>query len=154
MIPEEIVTILQKYANVWFSLKKEEMNTALSGSTQEDILASVISENLSTLTLAESKKFLGDFPIFHETQDLGMSGSLHAYAITLDRENIVNLVDTVSKRITGSGLLTEEKTTLTENLGKFEGSGTLSFDPDDAARMELSFRLVPVGADPIDIVIR
>ncbi len=51
-----------------------------------------------------------------------MSGALHGYEVMLDTPSIVSLVDTLSTRLTGSGLTDDDKKALAEDLSALQGT--------------------------------
>ncbi len=97
-----MLEVFQKYNAKWLSLTKADIESSLSGGTLQDVLSYKLSESLSSLTLDEVKERLNKYPLFQEVGDLGNSGSLHQYAVSLNAPNIVSLIDDFSLRLTGS----------------------------------------------------
>ena len=54
--------------------------------------------------LKDIEGYLTDYPIWKSTADLGMSGSLHRFAVTLDQDAVEKLIKKAMLDITGSGM--------------------------------------------------
>jgi hypothetical protein len=151
MLSPMMVAVFEQYNQKWLSLTKEDMQNALSGASTEDVLSYQISESLSSLTLTEIEEYLVEYPILQETKDLGMSGSLHMYEVMLDTPSITTLVDTLSERITGSGLTTDEREALSKTLSSIQSSGVIGFDPKDASVITLQLSLTPPDSETLQL---
>lgn len=132
LLPEDMHTVLAKYEKTWLSWTKEDMRKTLSGASSDEILANTIVENLSQMTLDDLEKYLSKYPIFTHTADLGMSGSLHVFAVDLDRNAVLGLAANLTQDLTGSGMSESQKQTIQNGLEGLSFSGTLAFDPKDA----------------------
>ncbi len=132
LLPLETVTLLKKYEGKWLSYTAEDRMKALSGSTEEEQIQIQISEMLSKMTLDDVEQYLTKYPIFKQTADLGMSGSLHNYNVELDRTNIIALVDDFTQKATGKPLGEDAKKNISDNLSGMNITGMMSFDPKES----------------------
>ncbi len=96
-------------------------------------------ERISKLTIADVEGYLTKYHIWKQTADLGMSGSIHTFAIDLDRETVLILATQVTKDLTNSGISDTDKKGIQDSLSALMFSGTLGFDSDhaDVAQMHL-----------------
>ena len=117
LLPLETVTLLKKYEGKWLS---------------EEQIQIQISEMLSKMTLDDVEQYLTKYPIFKQTADLGMSGSLHNYNVELDRTNIIALVDDFTQKATGKPLGEDAKKNISDNLSGMNITGMMSFDPKES----------------------
>lgn len=53
LIPTEANAIIEKYKNTWLMLTEAELESSLSGSTEDEILSYQISQALASMTLAD-----------------------------------------------------------------------------------------------------
>jgi hypothetical protein len=126
MIPSDIQPIIERFQKNWLSLEGD------SGSlVPEQLLIQTIQKNLITKTPHDYEKYLVDHPVFHDTADLGMSGSLHQWTVELDRDQIYALISQVTTDLSGTGLTTEYSDDLRSRLALSTFSGTIGYDPDD-----------------------
>lgn len=132
LLPPETVTLLKKYEGKWISYTAETRMKLLSGSTEEERIQFQISEMLSKMTLDDVEQYLTKYPIFRQTADLGMSGSLHNYSVELDRTNIIALADDFTQKATGKSLSEDAKKNISDNLSGMNIIGMMSFDPKES----------------------
>jgi hypothetical protein len=126
VVPATIKAIIDKYQGSWLSLDVD------TGSlSPEETLVNTIQRNLITKTPRDYEKYLVDHPVFRDTADLGMSGSLHQWSVELDRDQIYALVSQVTTDLSGTGLTAEYSTDLRSRLAQVSFSGTIGYDPDD-----------------------
>ena len=91
------------------------------------------------------------YPLFQSTKDLGMSGSYHSYSVVLNTTGIVSLIDTLSERVTGSGMTPESRAALSKELSSFQNSGTVSYDPRNPKYFALDLTLIPTKGDSVHL---
>lgn len=152
MLSPAMIGVFQKYENTWLSLTKKDVRDSMSGSNNaQDAEMYRISEGLSTLTLDDVRDSLRKYPIFQSTGDLGMSGSYHVYAVRLDATAIVALVDTLSERITGSGMSPDARASLSKELSTLESSGTIAYDQKQPKYLALDMTLTPKSGEAIHL---
>ena len=96
-----------------------------------ETLSYTITENLAALTLDDIESYLTKYHVLRSTKDLGMSGSLQSYEVSLDQDAVVGLFSDFGARITGSGMTQEAKDELAKNISDVRLQGVLSFDPKD-----------------------
>lgn len=72
--------------------------------------------NILTKSLTDVEKYATDYPIFRDTADLGMSGSLQYWSVELDRAQILALSKQLSLDLAGTGMTDEYTRTLESNL--------------------------------------
>lgn len=142
MLSDAMLGVIQKYNNTWLALTKEDMKNSFSGATESDALSYKISESLSSLTLEEIEGYLVKYPVLQETKDLGMSGAIQSYEVTINTPNVVSLVDAFTLRLTGSGMSDNEKKSLSENLASVQGTGTVSYDPKNPKYFDMQLAVV------------
>ena len=145
--------VFQKYNNTWLALTRVDVEKSLSGSTVKNMLSYKFSEELSSLTSDELKNLLVKYPVFQQTQDLGMSGSFHAYAVMLNAPNIVSLVDALSTRLTGSGLALDERESFSKELSSLASSGMVLYDPKNPKYVSLSINIVAKEGGEAQIIL-
>ena len=66
--------------------------------------------------MKDIEAYLTNYPIWKSTADLGMSGSLHRFAIDLDREGVMNLIKKVTLDLSGSGMTKEIEEDMKKSL--------------------------------------
>ena len=132
LLPPETVALLKKYEGKWLSYTAEDRMKALSGSTEEEQIQVQVSEMLSKMTIDDIEQYLTKYPIFKQTADLGMSGSLHNYSVELDRTNIIALADDFTRKATGKPLSEDAKKNISDNLSGMNIIGMMSFDPKES----------------------
>ena len=98
LIPDEMKSILKKYENTWLNITQK----SLSEMSPDELIGYNITKNLLTKSLSDIEKYATDFPIWKSTADLGMSGSLHVWAVELDRSNIVAMTKKLSQDLSGT----------------------------------------------------
>jgi hypothetical protein len=125
----ELRTIFTKYNDSWLSWTQAESEAGITDPQELRVMA--MTKNLAKMDLETVEKYLTTYPIWKETADLGMSGSLHTYSVELDREQVIILVDTITTDLTGSGLTTDDQSALRAELMDIGLVGTLAFDPLD-----------------------
>lgn len=141
MLSEDVMGVIQKYSNIWLALTKKDMQDSFSGATESDALSYKISESLSSLTLDEVEDYLVKYPVLQQTKDLGMSGSIQSYEVMLNVQNIVSLTDTITIRLTGSGMTDEDKKEFSENLASLQGTGVVSYDPKNPKYFDMQLAI-------------
>lgn len=151
---EAIVGVIQKYKNTWLSLKKDEMNDTLSGASEEDIMAYKVSQELSSLTLSDIERYLVKYPLWKEQKDLGMSGSLHSYEVSLAKEDIIAMISEFTHEATGKDMTAQAKKDLETSLADVSMGGTLGLDANDKKRVTFDGTLVSgSGGTPLRLML-
>ncbi len=145
LFPAEARSIFSKYNNKWLSYTQKDMDATLSGASSEDIMISKVAKNISKMGLKDVESYLTSYPMWKSTADLGMSGSLHAFAVDLDRASIVALMKKATLDISGSGMTQEAEADLKESLDILTFSGVLSFDPKNSDIMDLKLDIYQSG---------
>lgn len=125
LIPENMKEILKKYENSWMNL----VSKTQADMTTEELMGYNIGKNLVTKSLTDIEKYITEYPIWKDTTDLGMSGSLHYWSVEIDRGNITSLVKKLSLDLAGTGMTTENIKNLEESLALVSFSGKIGFDP-------------------------
>ena len=125
---DDIKKVLKKYENNWLSL----IEKSSSGMTTKELMEYTIARNLTTKSLSDIEKYLTDYPIFHDTVDLGMSGSLHFWSVELDRAHILALSKQLTADLAGTGMTDADATALAKNLESLSFSGKMGLDPTNA----------------------
>ncbi len=129
MIPDDTKTILKKYEWAWLNISGYLDN---SGSmTSAENFGYNIGRNLMSKSLSDIEKYATTYPIWRDTADLGMSGSLHYWSVELDRPQIVSLIKQLSLDLAGTGMIDTDVQTLESNLATMAFSGKIWFDPQD-----------------------
>ena len=142
--------VFQKYNNTWLALTRAYVEESFSG---KSMFSYNFSEWLSSLTSDELKNLLVKYPVFQQTEDLGMSGSFHAYTVMLNAPNIVSLVDALSTRLTGSGLAADERESFSKELSSLASSGMVLYDPKNPKYISLSMNLVAKEGGEAQIIL-
>jgi hypothetical protein len=144
ILTDQIREVLKKYTKTWLSWTQSEMASSLS---EEERLANTILENLSKMTLSDIEWYIKKYPIWKQTGDLGMSGSLHMYSIDLDKVAVIELIAEVTEDLTNSGMTAEDRTTFQNALDQLTLTGTLGFDPKNARTAALYINLSESGSE-------
>ena len=152
LIDDVVANIFEKYKNTWLSLKQDELEDSLSGSTEKDIRAYKLSQSISRMTLSDIEKYLVKYPLWKEQKDLGMSGSLHSYAVTLSKENIVAMVSEFTREATGKDIAPEALKDLETSLADLEMNAIVGLDPNDRKRIALDGTLLSGSGTPMRIL--
>jgi predicted HAD superfamily phosphohydrolase YqeG len=109
LLSPQIQAVLKKYDSTWLSWTRDDAMKALSGATEEEALATTITNNLSKMTLSDVSASLKKHMIWKATGSSTSSGNLQVFPIDLNRENVIALVDSMSRDITGSGMTDIQK---------------------------------------------
>ncbi len=141
MMSDNIKAVLKKYENTWLSL----VDQSSSGMTTEELMGYNIARNLATKSLTDLEKYAIDYPVFRDTADLGMSGSLHFWTVELDRANILALSKQLTIDLVGTGMTDENIKNLEKNLKSVSFSGKLGFDPNNSNVSTLEGSLFATG---------
>lgn len=108
-----------------------------------------MTKNMAKIDIPKIEEYLTSYPIWKSKSDLGMSGSLHTYAVELDREKIITLIDTITSDLTGSGMTDEDRSSLRTELANVGLVGTMGFDPSDARVGQTRLTLSSTGGQVI-----
>jgi len=98
VIPTAVKSIIKKYEGRWLNIMGKT-NTDMSN---EELIGYNIGKNIFMKSLTDIEKYITDYPIWKDTADLGMSGSLHIWSVDLDRTNIVALAKKLSLDLAGT----------------------------------------------------
>lgn len=124
LIPEKIKEILKKYNGKWMNLMAENP----ANMSSEELMGYNIGKNLVTRSFTDLEKYITDYPIWKDTADLGMSGSLHYWSVELDRPQVVSLMKKLSLDFAGTGMTAENVQELEKSLAQVSFSGKMGFD--------------------------
>lgn len=124
---DDIKKVLQKYEHTWLALSGQPN----LGMTPDELAGYNITRNLMSISLTDIEKYATHYPIWRDTVDLGMSGSLHSWSVELDRTQILSLAKQLSLDLTGTGMTPEYTHTLESSLAMVSFSGKISYDPAD-----------------------
>jgi hypothetical protein len=127
MIGDDVRQVLEKYEGTWLNI----MAKSEGEMSPEELMGYNIGKNLVTKSLDDIEKYITDYPIWKETADLGMSGSVHYWAVEINRENIVSLLKKVTLDLSGSGMTNENIADLEKSLALLSFSGKIGFDPSN-----------------------
>lgn len=127
VIPTAVKSIIKKYEGRWLNI----MGKANTDMSNEELIGYNIGKNIFMKSLTDIEKYITDYPIWKDTADLGMSGSLHIWSVDLDRTNIVALAKKLSLDLAGTWLTDEYTKTLEKNLASVSFSWKLGFDPSN-----------------------
>ncbi len=125
MMSDDIKTVLKKYENTWLSLT-EQANIGMSA---DELMGYTMGRNLMMRSLSDVEKYAIDYPVFRDTADLGMSGSLHFWSVELDRAHILALSKQLTMDLAGTGMTDADSATLAKNIDTASFSGKIGYDP-------------------------
>lgn len=111
LLGEEVLPVLEQYKNTWLALRASDLDGSLSGSVADETTTQ-ISDAIARMTLSDVESYLIEYPLWKEEKNLGMSGDLMQYEVSLAKENILAMMDAFTKKATGNGLTDEQKTSL------------------------------------------
>jgi hypothetical protein len=100
MMTDDIRQVLAKYENMWLNMSGQSM--IIDASSQDDP-SYIITQNLLSKSLLDIEKYATDYPIWRDTADLGMSGSLHYWSVEFDRIQLIALAKQLS--LVGSAMI-------------------------------------------------
>ncbi len=149
MMGDDVKQVLKKYEGTWLNM----MAKSEGEMSPEELMGYNIGKNLVTKSLDDIEKYITDYPIWKETADLGMSGSVHYWAVEIHRENIVSLLKKVTLDLSGSGLTNENVADLEKSLGLLSFSGKLGFDPSNPKVSLLEGTVTASGKLVADVII-
>ncbi len=115
------------------------------------MIAYKLSQSLSRMTLSDIKTYMKEYPLLRETQDLGMSGSLHMYRVSLAKDTLLALMSDFTKKATGKDMDAEMKKNLDASLAETSLDGTISYDPSDAKRVVFDGVMSSGSGEPLAI---
>jgi hypothetical protein len=134
--------VFDEYDNVWLA---QTSAMTFSWKTEADITAERIANNLINMTLKDVGKYATTYHIWKPTSSVTESGSLRIWSIDMDRDRVVELADALSRDLSGSGLLDDEKKGIHSFLSTLAFSGTLAFDTSDSSISELDLAISQSG---------
>jgi hypothetical protein len=70
-----------------------------------------------------------------------MSGSIHQFAIDMDRDSVMKLVKSVMLDLSGSGMDADMEKEIRDNLDTLTFSGVLAFDQSNARIMNMNMNI-------------
>lgn len=138
ILPPDTVALLQKYDGKWLSQTAADRLIALSGATEEERVQYQVGEMFSKMTLDDIEGYLTKYPLWKETADLGMSGSLQGYSVELDRANLLALIEDFTTKATGKGLSQESRDKFTQDISQINITGNTYFDPAESRTANFS----------------
>lgn len=149
VIPDAVATVLKKYENTWLNITEQSQ----ADMSADELMGYNIGKNLFTKSLIDIEKYATDYPVWKDTLDLGMSGSLHMWAIELNRGNVVELAKRLSLDLAGTGMTQESIDMMSKNLEALSFSGKMGFDPKDPSVSFLDGSISLSGSILAEIVI-
>lgn len=149
VIPEPVRAIIKKYENTWLNIAQNNVEDMSS----EELLGYNIGKNLFSKSLTDLEKYATDYALLKDTQDLGMSGSLHFWSVELDRTNIIKLAQQLTKDLAGTGITDETLKSMSSALESVAFSGKIGFDPEKPSVSLLEWDLTASGKLIANIVI-
>jgi hypothetical protein len=105
---------------------------SLSGASEQEVIATTITNNIAKMSLKDIESYLTKYPIWKSTGESTQSGNLTVYPVELNTEEFITMLNAVSKDITGSGLTDTEKSDLQNIFQTKKIQGTMAFDPNEA----------------------
>ena len=129
MLDPESLSIIKKYENSWLSLTEEDMMASLSGASEDEIMTNKLSQAMTKMTLSDIESYLTEYPIWKETKDLGTTGELHSYEVTLHKENMIAMAKAFVKKSTQKDMTPDALSSLEQSLAKIDVKGRISYDP-------------------------
>jgi hypothetical protein len=151
LLDEAAMGVIDQYKNIWLALPTDAIDTSLSGS--EDVATYKLSQALTRMTLSDVESYLTKYPLWKEEKNLGMSGVLMIYEVSLAKDNLLAMMGAFTLEATGNDLTSEQKTSLTQALADINVTGTIGFDPKDAHHMNAALTLIPSGGEALSISI-
>ena len=142
MMADDIKKVLKKYENTWLSLTEQ----ANIGMTPEELIGYNMGRNILTKSLTDIEQYATDYPVFRDTADLGMSGSLHYWSVELDRTQILALSKQLTMDLAGTGMTDTDSAELSKSLEAVSFAGKIGFDPADPRIAVLDGALSVSGA--------
>ncbi len=149
MMSDDIKKILTKYENTWLSLSEQ----ANIGMTPDELVGYNMGRNILTKSLTDVEKYATDYPIFRDTADLGMSGSLQYWSVELDRAQILSLTKQLTTDLAGTGMTDADSLDLAKNLETVSFSGKIGYDPADPRISVIDGALSVSGALVAEIMV-
>ncbi len=137
IITPEGADILKKYETKWLSVTRQELP---GWATEAESRENQIAEALARMTLTDIESYLRDYPLWKEEKDLWEKDGMHAYEVTLHKENIVALVKAFTKKATGKDMEQAEIASLEKDMSDVEARWTIAFAPGspDVARYDIA----------------
>ncbi|MBP9779827.1 hypothetical protein KBD33_04380 [Candidatus Gracilibacteria bacterium] len=145
LFPAEARAIFAKYNNKWLSYTQEDMDDSLIEQTPEEIMISTVAKNIAKMGIKDVERYFTSYPIWKSTADLGMSGSIHQFAIDMDRDSVMKLVKSVMLDLSGSGMDADMEKEIRDNLDALTFSGILAFDQSNARVMNMNMNISQSG---------
>ncbi|NRH20938.1 hypothetical protein HOO68_02755 [Candidatus Gracilibacteria bacterium] len=127
VMSDDIKQVLKKYEGTWMNI----MSKSQEDMSSEELMGYNIGKNLVTKSLDDIEKYITEYPVWKDTADLGMSGSVHYWAVEIHRENIVSLLKKLTLDLSGSGMTNENIADMEKSLGLLSFSGKLGFEPSN-----------------------
>jgi hypothetical protein len=141
LFPAEARAVFAKYNNKWLSYTQEDMDNSLTEQTPEEIMISTVAKNVAKMWIKDVERYFTSYPIWKSTADLGMSGSIHQFAIDMDRDSVMKLVKSVMLDLSGSGMDADMEKEIRDNLDTLTFSGVLAFDQSNARIMNMNMNI-------------
>jgi hypothetical protein len=143
LLDEKSLGVIDQYKNIWLAISADEFDASLSGT--EDESAYKLSQALTRMTLSDIESYLTKYPLWKEEQNLGMSGDLMIYEVSLAKENLIAMMSAFTLEATGKDMTSEQKASLTQALDDIGVAGRVGFDPKDARHMSAVLTATPSG---------
>jgi hypothetical protein len=64
--------VLEKYKNTWLALTQAELESTLTGATEDEVLSYKISQSIASMTLSDVENYLKKYPLWKEKANLGI----------------------------------------------------------------------------------
>jgi DNA primase large subunit len=125
LIDEAVGQVFEKYKDTWLALKQADIENSLSGSSEEDIMSYKLSQAITRMTLTDVEKYLTKYPVLKEQKDLGMSGSLHMYEVTLAKENMLSMMEEFMREATKKDMTATDRKSLEDSLAEINILGVV-----------------------------
>jgi len=110
-------------------------------------------ENISKLTKKEIQEYTNTYKIFRSTKELGMSGSLQMYAIELDRDALIGLLDALKKDLTTTGFDVDDIAALQSSMADISITGEMGFHPKNTTESYISLNFADSEDTPLGTMI-
>jgi hypothetical protein len=138
LLTPELRKVFTDYSGKWLSWTQADANSYLSGSSAEDVAISRMSENISQMKLSDIEAYLIQYPLWKQTDSIGMQDGYETFSVILDRDHLMSILESLTLDLTGSGMTTENRANLLERIQAYTVSGKIGFDPANARKSKLA----------------
>lgn len=132
MMDKSVRDIVKKYEGAWLQIQNTQ------NMTKEQLMGYNVGKNFMLKSPREMMQYFIEYPIFKAVSDKSEQNGMRVWKVDLDHANIVALIGTLVKDLSGEEISAENMDTIKKDVSAMSFSGILGFDPKNAKNATLS----------------